>query len=51
MLPKKLLLKKFHVRFILHFALAAEGYKWEKAIILLYDFVRFHSSLWEITLT
>ena len=32
---KKLLLKKCHVRFILHFALAFEGYIWEKAIILL----------------
>ena len=35
MLQKKMLLKKYHVRFILHLALAAEGYIWEKAIILL----------------
>ena len=32
---KKLLLRKCHVRFILHFALAAEAYIWEKGIILL----------------
>ena len=32
---KKLLLRKRHVRFTLHFALAAEGYIWGKGIILL----------------
>ena len=35
MLQKKLLLQKCHVRFILYFVLASEGYIWEKAIILL----------------
>ena len=35
MLQKKLLLQKCHVRFILHFVLASEGYIWEKAIMLL----------------
>ena len=34
MLQKKFLLQKCHVRFILHFVLASEGYIWEKAIIL-----------------
>ena len=34
---KKLLLKKCHVRFILHLALASDGYIWEKAIILLQE--------------
>ena len=32
---KTLILKKCHARFILHFVLAAEGYIWEKAEILL----------------
>ena len=31
---QKLILKMCHVRVILHFALASEGYIWEKATIL-----------------
>ena len=48
MLEKKLLLRKCHVRFIHHFALAAEGYIWDKGIILLF---RFHSGSWEVDFT
>ena len=42
---KKLLPKKSHVRFILHFILAAEGYICGNGIILLYEWL-FSLSFW-----
>ena len=52
MLQKKLLLQKCHVRVILHFVIASEGYLLEKAIIELLEwFACFHSSLWKVILT